>query len=180
MTDLNLAKKDIQKIQNKLQQELDLEQQRTKTNETKYVQRLQEETEAHQSELNAMRHTMKVSVQNARQNSLKGMVSQTSVVRIIQQNDEALALAVKERTKLTQEHERQQSMMSNQLKEHLKENEILSLQAAKDLSTLRAESDTTTEKYKAQEQRLLLNIESMKKSEELLRNTLTSELEKER
>ena len=180
MTDLNLAKKDIQKIQNKLQQELDLEQQRTKTNETKYVQRLQEETEKHQSELNAMRYTMKVSVQNARQNSLKGMVSQTSVVRIIQQNDEALALAVKERTKLTQEHERQQFMMSNQLKEHLKENNLLSIQAAKDLATLRAESDTTTEKYKAQEQRLLLNIESMKKSEELLRNTLTSELEKER
>ena len=79
MTDLNLAKKDIQKIQNKLQQELNLEQQRTKTNETKYVQRLQEETEKHQSELNAMRHTMKVSVQN--QQMFYGKTS--TVVKIV-------------------------------------------------------------------------------------------------
>ena len=69
-----------------------------------------------------------------------------------------------ERAKLTQEHERQQQSMAKELQHHLKENAALSAKVATDLSVLRQEADKSTSKYKAEEARLLADLEEMKKS----------------
>ena len=82
-----------------------------------------------------------------------------------------------ERAKLTQEHERQQQSMAKELQHHLKENAALSAKVATDLSVLRQEADKSTSKYKAEEARLLADLEEMKKAESALRDSYKKELE---
>merc|ERR1711865_955603 len=91
----------------------------------------------------------------------------------------ALAEAAKERAKLAQENERQHKTMAEQLQEHMKENAVLSATAAAELAKLRQETNKNTTKYKAEEARLLADLEEMKRAESALRDSYKKQLEKE-
>merc|ERR1712166_416721 len=69
--------------------------------------------------------------------------------------------------------------IAEQLQEHMKENAVLSATAAAELAKLRQETNKNTTKYKAEEARLLADLEEMKRAESALRDSYKKQLEKE-
>ena len=182
IVDLKLANSEINKLQEKLQYELDQEQQRFKHSEIMYQQKMKASEEQHQADIElikTMKHTI---VQN-----------KNSLVRLATDNDQAnktasetmkillqaSAKAAMEKAKLKQIFEQQQQFMSKQLEDLIVENRALATNAAKELQVLRNETDMTTNQYKAQEVRLLNDLAAMKVSERTLGKTYTLHLEEQ-
>merc|ERR1711865_1221283 len=169
---LNLARTEIDGLQSQLQRELDAERAHSKANDEAYAENLQNQENKHLQ-------AMTIVIQQTRDDALKGMVRQESVAKLVAKNDQALAEAAKERAKLAQENERQHKTMAEQLQEHMKENAVLSATAAAELAKLRQETNKNTTKYKAEEARLLADLEEMKRAESALRDSYKKQLEKE-